>query len=214
MADDPVGADPPLSTAELDLARVAVRLAPDEFLLDLLELADHREGGMGFGVGLLVNGMIVMGQLTSREEIAKHSDDEYRTLIERVPKPENVSTEEWSKIRERFSTMASTAVVQLRDEHSKLDEDLRQQVGEDDWDIRSVPGSLARRLVSASARSHLTLLGARIFAPGQAGVTQVPVMRVQLSQIAGWWLLRTNEAGDSKFALWEKDVPGVSRDEQ
>jgi hypothetical protein len=61
-------ADEPLIRNEANLAHLANRHAPDLFLLDLIQ---RSEVGGGLAVGLLVNGMIVLGRLASPMEMAR-----------------------------------------------------------------------------------------------------------------------------------------------
>jgi hypothetical protein len=35
-------------------------------------------------------------------------------------------------------------------------------------------------------------------------------MRVQLAQVAAWWILQIDERGEGRFALWRDDDPGVT----
>ena len=79
---------------------------PDGFLHDLIELADGRAG---FGVGLLLNGMIVLGQLGSGEDMAEAIDGERRRLVARVDTPEDKTDEEWAQDSERFGTLTRAA---------------------------------------------------------------------------------------------------------
>jgi hypothetical protein len=49
--------------------------------------------------------------------------------------------------------------------------------------------------IRANARAHLTLREPRLFAPAQPGFTSLPVMRIAISQVGGWWLFRSDERG-------------------
>jgi hypothetical protein len=153
--------------------------------------------------------MIVAGQLAPIDALAEELDAERRTLIHRLPKPDDSSEEEWAETREAFSTLTASVVEERRGRVAQLDDDLNEHG--DDWDLRTLPAGLARRVIDLHTRAHLTLREVRIAAPGQVGVTQLAVLRIQLAQVAGWWVLRSDEQGRSSFALWQTDVPGVTR---
>ncbi|MDO9356338.1 MAG: hypothetical protein Q7T55_21750, partial [Solirubrobacteraceae bacterium] len=85
---------------ERDTFDLALRSAPDPFLGDLIELAEH---GTELAVGLLVNGMVVIGRLDRDESMAQALATMRRRLIDRSPQPEGQSDEQWSAVREGFS---------------------------------------------------------------------------------------------------------------
>jgi hypothetical protein len=72
-------ANDPLSPAEQDLTSIAARNVADGFLHDLIMLA---EDGLGFSVGLLLDGMIVVGTIAPSGAIAEDIDTQLRTLAE------------------------------------------------------------------------------------------------------------------------------------
>lgn len=198
-----------LSPAEAELSVIANRTAGDGFLGDLLFLAD---ADAGFPVGLLLNGMVVSGQLAPRRAFAEEIDTQRRNMVARLPTPDGQTDEEWAETVETFSTQATRATDDYLAELEQLDKDIEAYGGRGGVEVRKLPAELGRRVIAADAWSYLTLRQVKISAPGQVGVTQVAVMRVAIAQIAGWWVLATDEEGNSRLALWETNVPGVSRD--
>ena len=77
----------PLSPSESELAAIASRQTPDGFLNQLVLLAER---GAGIGLGLLLNGMVVTGQLVPPERIAAEIDAERRMIVSRSPRPDDV----------------------------------------------------------------------------------------------------------------------------
>jgi hypothetical protein len=198
---------PPLSPSESELAAIASRQTPDGFLNQLVLLAER---GAGIGLGLLLNGMVVTGQLVPPERIAAEIDAERRMIVSRSPRPDDLTDDEWSKQTERFATTAMRAVDAWREDLEQLNVEADAHAGPDGLDPETAPAELARRAIGANARSHLTLADARLFAPGHRGVTCLPVMRIAIRQLAGWWILRTDALGDSKLVLWPQDDPNAN----
>ncbi len=195
---------PPLSPSESELAAIASRQTPDGFLNQLVLLAER---GAGIGLGLLVNGMVVTGQLGPPERIADEIDAERRMIVSRSPRPDDLTEDEWVEQTERFATTAMRAVENWREDLEELNVEADAHAGPGGPDPETAPADLARRAIGANARSHLTLADAQLFAPGQRGVTSLPVMRIAIRQVAGWWILRTDELGDSKVTLWRENEP-------
>lgn len=193
--------DEPLTHAELDLAIIARRGGVDPFLH---ELAKRAHLGQGAAVGLLVNGMIVVGGLEQPERMAQEVDAEWSTVMARSSKPDEMSDDEWAAIDERVATQATKAVNAERVERDQFAEESEHR--EDGLiDPTAVPGHLGRTAVAMETYPHLTLRDANIYAPGQVGVTQVEVLRIPVDRINGWWLLRTDEQGKSAMNLWQTD---------
>ncbi|MDO8213535.1 hypothetical protein [Conexibacter sp. CPCC 206217] len=192
--------DQPLHPSALDLAHIEMRGAPDAMLNDLLLWADI---GLGLGVALLVNGMVIMGQLGRPEAMANAVDAQLTTVYMRLPKPDGLSDEEWTRAGRNISTQITSGVAVFREQLEELEQDAEPHGGRGGIDITSVPAELARRIISADVRTHLTIENARISAPAQPGATRVAVMRVPVSAVAGWWLLESDETGRSSTPLWE-----------
>ena len=92
-------ADDPLTPGELDLAALGAYAVQDGFLLDLIMLADE---GISTSVGLLINGMIVLGAISSPSLAAGEVDAERRRIAAVSRQPEGMSDEEWAAAQETF----------------------------------------------------------------------------------------------------------------
>jgi hypothetical protein len=193
--------DAPLTLSETDLAYLASQHVPDGLLAKLLELA---ETGVGLGVGLLLNGMIVTGRLVGPEAAAGAVDAQLNTLA--GPTEESDLTEEE---RSSFTSLATAAVERTKQQREAFYEELAPYEDPAGIDLDTVPAKLAHQLVQQDARSHLTLEGARLFAPGQAGLTNIATLRVALVQIAAWWVLSTDEQGNARLTFWDTTDPSI-----
>ncbi len=69
----------PLPPLERDTLDLSLRSTPDPFLGDLIELAQH---GTELALGLLVNGMVVIGRLDRPEAIAQELSTMRQRLID------------------------------------------------------------------------------------------------------------------------------------
>ena len=205
MAEDAPHTEPdatPLPPLERDTYDVALRSAPDPFLGDLIELAEH---GTELAVGLLVNGMVVIGRLDRDEAMAQSLSTMRRRLIDRSPKPEGQSDEQWAAVQEGFSTAPMQFVAQRRAVEAELSEELQSRAVDGVLDTDALPAPIARQFRELTSRSHITLTDARIAAPGQDGMTALPVMRVTVREISGWWFAMPNEDGTSNIELWSEN---------
>lgn len=191
--------DSTLPSVERDTLDIALRTAPDPFLGDLLELAQH---GTEMAVGLLVNGMIVLGRLDRDEAIAQALSTMRRRLIDRSPQPEGHSDEQWAAVREGFAN----APMQYVAEREQAELAVRQQLQEIAVDgvvnLDELPAELARQAREIGTMSHITLTDARVAAPGQDGMTALPVMRVATAHVTAWWFAMPEEDGTSNIELW------------
>jgi hypothetical protein len=204
-------ADNSLGAAELDLALLARRHQQDHLLNGLIREAEN--GGFQYGLGLLLNGMIVFGHLTRSEDMAEELDAQRQTAITAVDRPESVNESQWARRLDRYPNQSHRSVEALRAEINQLSADVNVYADEEGVDPSQLPGDLARRVITANACSHLTLGDVRIFAAGQAGPTPVKTMRIATDQIVGWWIVRTNEAGQAQLRLWITDDPGLDNGE-
>jgi hypothetical protein len=199
MSDEPDKT--PLTAAEVDLAMFTSGRAIDPLLH---EQAKRAWVGFGLGISVLVNGMIVMGQLAQPDRMAEELDSEWAMVMKRSPKPDDSTDEEWAEIGKRI-TGATAAMTALRKERTQLSKESEPFREDGVLDTASAPADVARTAIYSEAFPHLTLVNANIFAPGQAGPTKVEVMRVAIDQIAAWWPLRTDEQGNTSFQLWRTD---------
>ena len=189
----------PLPPNERDLLDLALRTVPDPFLGDLLELAQH---GTELAVGLLVNGMIVIGRLDRPESMAQALSTMRRRLIDQSPQPDGHSDEQWTAVRENFSNAPLQYVAERQQVEAQVHEALQSRAVDGVVDTDELPHSLARQFREVTSRTHITLTDARIAAPGQDGMTALPVMRVATQHVTGWWFAMPNEDGTSNIELW------------
>jgi hypothetical protein len=199
---------PPLDPNELNLALLASRHEPDPFLV---QLAQRSKIAGGFGLGLLVNGMIVIGGLARPSDFAETVDAEWQKAMNLNERPDGTSEEEWASLIERVSTQGAKIIADEIEHEERFHEQGEFYRGPEGFDANTIPAAIARAAIVANAASHLTLRGARIFAPPQPGPTIVPVLRVAIHQVAGWWILATDETGNASFQLWRTDDPAMQR---
>jgi hypothetical protein len=196
--------DEPLNISEEELAGLRANSQPDGFLLDLVRLADR---GVGLPIGLLANGMVVIGTVTPPETFAEHFDKCRQQVLQDVEKPEEMNDDDWAKAVESFASSSMRAVKRYRDNDDKLATDIKthEAKGKDE---EPLPGDLQLKVIARDTRPHLTLSDATIVAPGTAGKTEVPVLRVAISNVSAWWVPHINSAGDAQFSLFGLDDDG------
>ncbi|MEH3052466.1 MAG: hypothetical protein PGN13_00465 [Patulibacter minatonensis] len=197
MADDE---DAPLTGPERDLMRLAARDVPDEFLMALQAMAKQR---LHEQVGLLVNGMIVIGELGDPEVLASLMQVRRGAQIDRAERPEGLSDAEWDEIAQGWINEPVQMVEDLRAREAALDEALEPYLsGEGPLRSRDIPAELERQLETFRTSSHITLTNATITAAGVTSTTSVPVIRIAIRQVSGWWLAPLNEDGTTSISLW------------
>jgi hypothetical protein len=189
---------------EWDLANLAAH-APhaDGFLTDLVELADS---GIGTVVGLLVNGMVVVGTITSPEIFAEELDRERRRLAESMKssRPEGTSADEWAEGLERFATTNARLLAEIEKDRDRV----ANEVEDDEnapWDYSSPPRGLARESLELNVRHFLTLRDPQIVAPGQPGSIKPKALRVALNRVVAWWPIPLDKDGRARFQLFTVD---------
>ncbi|MBO9532856.1 MAG: hypothetical protein J7513_07785 [Solirubrobacteraceae bacterium] len=194
MADEPK-----LSAPDRDLFDLSLRTQPDPYLSDLVELAHH---GTELAVGLLVNGMVIIGRLNRQEAIAAALSSMRRVLIDSSPKPDDQTDEQWEQVREQFSNAPLLYSQDRAEQEAAVYEAIGEYVVDGSVDVNDLPEDLARQVREVSARPHLTLTDARIAAPGQQGMTSLPVIRVAAAQVSAWWFAMPEADGTSNIELW------------
>lgn len=198
MTDDD---ESPLSAQDRDLLRVAIRDAPDAFLMSLIGMARQR---LREHVGILVNGMIVIGEINEPETLASLMQIRRGTQIGRAERPEGVSDAEWEQMVDDWISEPARMVQDLRNREAELEEALAPFTDEDALPrSREIPAAIERQLEAMRTYSHITLTDVTITAPGVRATTSVPVMRIAIRQISGWWLAPLNEDGTSSINLWD-----------
>ncbi len=160
-----------LSAPDRDLYDLALRSQPDPFLNDLVELAQH---GTELAVGLLVNGMVIIGRLNRQEAIARALSTMRQRLIDASPKPDDQSDEQWAAVREQFASAPLQYAAERAGYEAAVLEQINDYVVDGAVDVNTLPEDLARQIREVSAQPHITLTEARINAPGQNGMTACP----------------------------------------
>jgi hypothetical protein len=194
----------PLAPADQDLAALGSYAVQDGFLLDLIMLADS---GISTSVGLLVNGMIVLGAVSPPSLAAGEVDAERRRIVGLSERPEEMSDDEWESARERFAEANRRALDRTEDARNRLERDVELYGGGEPIDEALAPAMLTRRLMGHRARPFLTLCDVQLVAPGNPGIARIAVLRVAVSQIGAWWVIRHDETGRASFPLFQVEEP-------
>ena len=194
----------PLAPADQALAALGSYAVQDGFLLDLIMLADS---GISTSVGLLVNGMIVLGAVSPPSLAAGEVDAERRRIVGLSERPEEMSDDEWESARERFAEANRRALGRTEDARNRLERDVELYGGGEPIDEALAPAELTRRLIGHRARPFLTLCDVQLVAPGNPGIARIAVLRVAVSQIGAWWVIRHDEAGRASFPLFQVEEP-------
>ncbi len=203
-------ADDHLTPGELDLAALGAYAVQDGFLLDLIMLADE---GISTSVGLLVNGMIVLGAVASASLAAGEVDAERARIAGMSRRPEGMDDDEWADAQETFATANTAAFGRTEAERARLEGEVAGQASVTDGpvDPAVVGARLARDMIAHRARPFLTLADVQIIAPDTPGVARIAVLRVAVAQIGAWWVIRHDDAGRASFPLFEVDPgPGTT----
>jgi hypothetical protein len=182
-----------------DAAVLARQAQPDGMLDSLLRLADT---GVGASVGLMLNGMVVVGQLASPREAAKETDEFRRFVIDQFERPADQTEEEWAETRERFGRAAAEAVERFLSGRAGVLEEGDAFLGAEGLDVDNAPPDLARRIAFYETRTSLTLTDVKVVSPAHPGVMHLPLLRVQLAQLAAWWPVRLDDSGSAQIRFF------------
>lgn len=173
-----------LSNRDRDLAEIAAESKPDVMLSILADTV----GGTTYVLGLLANGMTIYGRTVSAREMATMLDAENERMFARS------STEERGRqtnASEQIRNLWTTAI-------EKQEAEERELVVHTPGDIDELPEELGRKIIRGR-QSALTLRDVRVFPPGSPSF-EVPLLRVRLSTVSGWWLVSTDEDGHATYA--------------
>jgi hypothetical protein len=198
MSEDPLG------PSDRDLAALGSYAVQDGFLLDLIMLADN---GISTSVGLLLNGMIVLGAVSAPGLAAGEVDAERRRIAAMSERPDELSDDEWEAAHERFAGTNRRLLERIERERGRLERDVERYAGGQPVDEAAAPAELTRRLITHRARPFLTLSDVQVVAPGNPGVAKIAVLRVAIAQIGAWWVIRHDETGRASFPLFQVDEP-------
>ncbi len=189
----------PLTGPERDALRIASRDTPDRFLMSLVAMARQ---GLREQVALLVNGMIIVGELGEAEMLAELLRVRRGSQVGRAQRPDGVSDEEWESMLDEWVQEPTRMVADRRDQEEALEAAMEPYSEDGPPRSREMPAELERKVESLSTHSHITLANVTITAPGVTVTTSVPVMRVAIRQISGWWIAPLNEDGTTSIRLW------------
>jgi hypothetical protein len=198
MSEDPLG------PADHDLAALGSYAVQDGFLLDLIMLADS---GISTSVGLLTNGMIVLGAVSPPSLAAGEVDAERRRIARMSEQPSAMSPAEWEAAQERFANANRRALERTERERERLEGDVEFYSAGEPVDESLAPADLTRRLIAHRARPYLTLSDVQVIAPGHPGVARIAVLRVAVAQVNAWWVIRHDESGRASFPLFQVEEP-------
>lgn len=190
------GKDAELSRTERYLTELATAHSSDYFLLQLVARA---QDGLPSPIAVLTNGMIIFGALVRSRDMAERMDADREKFLRGVGKPENISDEKWAQ----FLEIEREKFADGWDESYKAEQQFFKDLPEDG----PLSAEQEEELIIYQRRPFLTITQARILAPGQAGVTRVPMMRVPMAAINGWWVpeAQWHEDGSYSFSMsfWE-----------
>jgi hypothetical protein len=196
--------DRPLTIPEEELSQIAAQHETDPLLSSLLSLS---EAGGGV-IGVLINGMVVVGALTSTKAMAEALDKQRGKVMDLVKKAGVELPEDWDELAEQARTLALRRYEErqaLRDDASKRMDSYLNEDGV--VDARIAPQDLMRIIIRQNFHGYFNLTQASIVAPGQRGVIRVPVLRVNVAQVAAWWIPDIDDDGRASIALFHEEPP-------
>lgn len=171
---------------------------PDWSLLELVELADRP--GPSVSVTLVVDGVLMSGELASREAWAANLDrrihESFGSVIEEVKQEGSkggMSSEEWEKYRD--VVLERLAFREKVEKGRQGEKELEERVAElvdagTDW--TELPAELAREWIELEARPVFTLANATIAVNGKPPVKAGNgLLRVLMRHVSAWWVGRT-----------------------
>ncbi len=146
--------------------------------------------------------MVVIGRLNRSEALAQALTVMRRRLIDASPKPEDQTDEQWAQVREAFANAPMQFVAEREQYEAQTYNDISEHVVDGSVDVNDLPEGLARRIREVSSRPQITLSDARVAAPGQQGMTALPIIRVNTQHVTAWWFAMPEEDGTSNIELW------------
>jgi len=184
---------------EWDLANIAANSTySDGFLEDLVDLA---EAGLGSVIGVLANGMVIVGAIATGRAIAERLDKLLEPMTGDVDPPDDLSPEDWEDRLRFWATRNTRAYDEAVEERTMIDERLQAE-GNPAFGWETRPQGLAREALENRIRTTLTLVNVQVIAPGQRGALKTDVLRVPLKQIAGWWPIPVDSEGKASLQLF------------
>ncbi len=186
-----------LSNPEVDLAYLQASQRPDGYLVELAGLSDI---GLSTVLGVLVGGTTIIGRLVPEIEMAKVMDEHLSSLLQ-LAKRTAESTEEKQQLAEADTSPHQTVAEERQAARKDIRERVEAEVGDGDIEPTELPEELARRLAQNSSPPALTLADASVLPPGAKAAISVPVLRIAIRQVGGWWIIPTDpETGQASFS--------------
>lgn len=176
-----------MSPSDRDLAEIAIASRTDPMLSVLAGVASGN--GPTYVVGLLVNGMTIYGRTADPMRMAEAVDAENARWGQRAKAA--TGREGWDEFSEKVGTMWT-------DELKKTEEEQRMLIEHMAVDLDELPEEVARKVIRAR-EEDLTLADAKVFPPGAAPF-DVPLVRIRLAQVSGWWLVPTDAEGRATYS--------------
>jgi hypothetical protein len=173
----------PISPADRDLAKLAASAAGDGLLSGLAHLAPS---GASYMLGLLVNGMTIYGRTVPTKDFGAAIDAQNETWIARGRTASEA---------EGWDTAADTILgiyASKADEDEERRRDLIERSAGVEYD--ELPEE-DLRLDLKLRLTHITLAEVNVFPAGGAHFT-LPLIRISIAQVAGWWLVPVDEDGN------------------
>jgi hypothetical protein len=186
-----------LSNPEVDLAYLQASQRLDGYLVELAGLSDI---GLSTVLGVLVGGTTIIGRLVPEIEMAKVIDEHLSSLLQ-LAKLTTESTEEKQLLAEADTSPHQKVAEERQAARKDLRERVEAEVGDGDIEPTELPEELARRLAQNSSPPALTLADASVLPPGAKAAISVPVLRIAIRQVGGWWIIPTDpETGQASFS--------------
>lgn len=186
-----------LSNPEVDLAYLQASQRLDGYLVELAGLSDI---GLSTVLGVLVGGTTIIGRLVPEIEMAKVIDEHLSSLLQLAERTTE-STEEKQLLAEADTSPHQKVAEERQAARKDLRERVEAEVGDGDIEPTELPEELARRLAQNSSPPALTLADASVLPPGAKAAISVPVLRIAIRQVGGWWIIPTDpETGQASFS--------------
>src|SRR5690348_17042712 len=115
---------PDSDRSEVEPTEAAIRAlvaqnARDRFLSDVISSAER--GGIPITIGVLVNGMVLVGQIGRRRDVAEAIDSSVASLVPVEPVDEEQDPQDWAERRDVVTSLRLTELQKTTDQEEKLD---------------------------------------------------------------------------------------------
>jgi len=177
-----------LSATEANLAAIASAQRVDRYLGGLASLADAEIDTV---VGLVLNGAIVVGRIVSPEAMARALDEHVLSLLKMNAASSDDATA-WEEAKKAVDGGHVKVVQEERQARQDMIARHRELYGDERVSPTEMPEDLAREVIADGIRVAITLADANVFPPGTREPIDVGVMRVDIRQVGGWWIVPTD----------------------